>query len=725
MHRWASGVVVLLALAVTSPLAAPAAALTVDVWAPGPVPTDGTPFDVRVTVEGASSDVVELKAWLGGREWQASRTHNGTTFERSDRYVLDVRPREGAWTGWVTLSANPSSRNAQQLADAATGWIGVRARSPRAGAANGTAVDLLHDPDRALASVPPGAHVEAREDGLVARRSNRGQGARVLALALDPGFEGTLCLGDGTCATAGKVQLDRVGEARVRVRNVGSGPVDLATAVSVLEDGLCGLTGRLGTDGTQTFRLRDGVGTTGVPETPSLQPCPAQLPRDGHRVGQLWYRGRVVDEPPDPPAWGDVVREPFGARGWAPWRLPAGYEPRPFRMEPVEGQAVAFATEREGLQRVLQVVGAARERLTVATYLFTNPLVADALARAEHRGVDVTLLLEATPVGGMPDRERAIVADLETAGVEVRTLEGAITDHGLQHAKVIVADGGVVLVLTENLTMHGLPPDGDGNLGLGVGIANRTLAREVERLLGDPGPSRTVRLDGWRAFDGRVGVLSSPENAWRRDAVPAWVRQAGRVDGLVLRASPDWGPRRNAWLQALVDASDRRPVRVMATGTPQGARETNRLALSLVRGHPDAGDIEARLAPPRLGTVHAKALIGPEGFVVGSSNWGMGGVVLNREVNLVVQDAALAGRLGEVFDGAWNGTGSGGFQTLPAHAGPSAALALAVGAGVLALRRISPSCSGPRRGPGPGRSTRRSPDHAPGTPPSTGRRSGS
>lgn len=657
-------VLALLATVATSPTVG---ALSVELAVPEPVPTDGTPFDARIAIEDAERSTVELKVWLGGEDWQASRTFNGSAFQRSDLYVRRADTSNGSWTGWVPLRANPDSSNAARLQAQDGATVGARVRAAGTTETSRRQVDLLHDPERRPVQLGPDGSVRALDEGLVAHRSNPTDEPTVTELALPAGFDGRVCIADRSCRSGGELVLDRVNASSVRVRNTGARALDLSTGVVLLEEGSCGLTGRLEPNATRTFTLaepdegtaaardRSSATTTGDPAS-----CAGQGPTASAPPRTLWWRAETIDHAPDPPGWGDVVREPWGQHRWAEWRLPAGVEPRPFRMRPVEGQVTAFGTEDQGLERVLDVIEGARRRLTVSTYLFTNRIVADALEGAADRGVDVTLILEPTPVGGLPSREEGIVDRLEQAGVEVRFFAGPVAEHGLQHAKIVVADGTVLLVLTENLTMSGLPPDGDGNVGLGVGVANASIASRVEALFGEDGPDRAWTPDGWRSFEGAIGLLTSPENAWRRDAVPAWLSRAGRVDGLILRADPSWGPRDNAWLSGLVEASRDRPVRVLATGVPDQARPDNRRALSYLLGHPDSGHLEARLAPPGLGTLHAKSLIGAETALVGSTNWGLGGVLLNREVNLLVQDRWVAQRLGSVFDRAWNGTGSSG-----------------------------------------------------------------
>ena len=61
-------------------------------------------------------------------------------------------------------------------------------------------------------------------------------------------------------------------------------------------------------------------------------------------------------------------------------------------------------------------IAGAQRNLQVAVYTFDNLGVAEALLAAANRGVDVTVLLEGEPAGGLADQERYVCQILEAAG---------------------------------------------------------------------------------------------------------------------------------------------------------------------------------------------------------------------------------------------------------------------------------------------------------------------
>ncbi len=644
-------------------------------------PTDGTPFEARLSIEGLE-EPAELKAWLGGEVWQASRTWNGTAFERSDRYVLEIQPdARGRWEGWIGLRANPSSRNHPTLEADELATLGVRLRSPSQHGHASAELEVLTDPDHVLLTVPPGAQAQAGE---LAHRTNPAREPRILALALPPGAEPAICVA-GACQADEHVRLTRAGDERLVIQRGGEAAPAPSAAVALAQGLACPLPASL---------------APGRQAAISLDPPDPGCIETDEATGRprIVHRGQTLDVAPDPPGWGEAVRAAWDEGIWLPWRLPAGVEPGPVEAKAVDGWARPFTTRSAGLETVLGVIDGAEKRLTVATYLLTHEGVTGALARAALRGVDVSFHYEPTPVGGLPDKQRGLLGELSAAGVQVVRAEGSWSKHGLHHTKLVVADGIIAVVLTENFTYSGLPHDGDGNLGWGIAVANRSLAKQLEGLYERGGGwiPAGERVAGWEGFDGSITVLSTPENTWSLDGVPAAIEASqGLIGGLALRASPTWGPRANPWLSALVNASAEHPVRVLLSGSPDGLRAANQATVSRLVGDPAADVLEARLAPSGAGTVHAKAMVGPGWVLVGSSNWGMGGALLNREINLLIEEEGVSRFFQEAFEQAW---GDPSPRTRLDAPSPSAIWLVVVLVGV-AFRRV-------RRTGGPGGSPR-------------------
>lgn len=110
-------------------------------------------------------------------------------------------------------------------------------------------------------------------------------------------------------------------------------------------------------------------------------------------------------------------------------------------------ERVIFATE-ERRPAVLDVIGAARERLQLSLFRCDDQPVMDALADAVRRGVRVRALLTGRAKGSKKQLKQ-LHAFLQTLGAEVRRYADLVVRY---HAKYVVADDGPALVASLNFT---------------------------------------------------------------------------------------------------------------------------------------------------------------------------------------------------------------------------------------------------------------------------------
>lgn len=117
-------------------------------------------------------------------------------------------------------------------------------------------------------------------------------------------------------------------------------------------------------------------------------------------------------------------------------------------------------------------IDAADSSIQIAAHTFENLGLAAALSAAAGRGVAVTILLEGEPPGGISDQELAICQQLDAAGGACWFM---FTDGGneifdryaYQHAKYMIIDEALAVVMSENLSPNSLPYDdkSDGTYG--------------------------------------------------------------------------------------------------------------------------------------------------------------------------------------------------------------------------------------------------------------------
>jgi phosphatidylserine/phosphatidylglycerophosphate/cardiolipin synthase-like enzyme len=251
---------------------------------------------------------------------------------------------------------------------------------------------------------------------------------------------------------------------------------------------------------------------------------------------------------------------------------------------------IAIAPDN-ALKTLTALIDAAEESVAIESLTIENLAIAEALISAAGRGVSVKLLLEGSPVGGLPAQEKYICQRIERAGGEcwfmIRDDEQRIQDrYRYLHAKFILVDGRQVAISSENLSPSSLPDDdkSDGTWGRrGVvlitdaaeiidrlqAVFNRDLDpqnhndifrwQEFNPVFGAPpagfnpitesgGISYTVRFPEAAVFRGQFTfeLRQSPENSLRNeDGLLRLLERAGEGDTLLiqqLQERPYWGP---------------------------------------------------------------------------------------------------------------------------------------------------------------------------------------
>lgn len=610
------GAVVLLLVSLLTPVVAAGAPVPRLVDPPAVAPLDGTAFLVEAEVTGDPGGAFDLLARWGPGERSASRTWNGTGWDRADRYVVHgVLDARGHWRGNLTLAAHPTSANrAAFLAGPDDLVVRVRdggeARAPLAPA------DLAVVPVRAphplagipgalpgLAGVawvalPPGAAAPPAPAARLVEVAPRGD---VEAVVVDtPG--GPLCLRAGT----GTQCVDTAADARFVV-------ADAAYAMRASED----------VDAPLALDLRD----------------------DGGNVTLLWG-STIVDDLGWP-------RVPAGATVDADGRTSRLGRTRLAPVDFVAEGGLAFTDPDGGFAALAAVVEAATTRIDAAVYTLSSPEVTDVLAEAARRGVQVRVLVDADPVGGMSEEQRGCLAALVAAGVDVRVLGGTGRRYATMHAKVLVADGATVLVGTDNWNPQAYPADGEGRTrGYGLVVASRGLAAALTEALdadaaghdvrawvpdAEPFPPAPyerapVRGAALGAFRGRL--LLAPDNA-----IEGVLERVGAAEREVLaaglRLDPDWPPLVDAYGEAAARGVD---VRILLAAPPEGQDNARAAADLALRGV--AAAVETS---PDIGLLHGKLwIVDGERVLVGSLNGNRASAQENREVVLDVASAEAA-----------------------------------------------------------------------------------
>ncbi|MBI5494824.1 MAG: hypothetical protein HY904_07325 [Deltaproteobacteria bacterium] len=358
----------------------------------------------------------------------------------------------------------------------------------------------------------------------------------------------------------------------------------------------------------------------------------------------------------------------------------------------------------------------AKQRIRINVYQLTNPLLADHLLAALDRGVQVTLLLEGVPVGGMPDDERVLLDGLAHRGARVLFLaqrepkDPVHPRYRFDHAKYALIDDRLAIIGTENYGKTGHPADpSHGNRGFEVAIEEPgfvALLADVFETDTDPAHLDLVGIND-SAFDpyglptrdpnfqlskefrkglyperrkpltvqGKMDleIVMSPDNSLHEQSSILGMIARARREVLVLQNSIPrfWGKGQkasddtpNLALAAVLAAARRGvTVRVLMDGTwynaeEQDARDNDDTARYLNEVAQKEGlNLSAKvinLETAHLEKIHAKSvMVDGEEVLVSSINWSENSFKGNREMGVIIRHPDVTAYYRELFWRDW------------------------------------------------------------------------
>ncbi|MFC7073075.1 phosphatidylserine/phosphatidylglycerophosphate/cardiolipin synthase family protein [Halovenus rubra] len=391
-----------------------------------------------------------------------------------------------------------------------------------------------------------------------------------------------------------------------------------------------------------------------------------QLANNGERV-QLLRNGTVVDEV-------RYGRAPEGERyntTSETWEA-LGRTDQPIVTQTGE-DIEAFVLPDEPA-RAVHFLSNATERILLAGYTISSDDYIDELIEAHNRGVTVTVLLEASPVGGLSSQSASALDRLTRSGIDVQVISGELARYRYHHPKYAIVDDRA-LVTTENWKRSGL--GGESSRGWGVitdqqhivtGLAETFQADsswvDTQSWLNSEKQTVTEEEPADKQFPqqfeaaslpvDRTHLLLAPDNL--EATLTETIRNAEEsIDIMQVQI----GSRGFPLLTTAIDAAKRGvEVRILLSGAWYAEEENRQLKRWLDKQAASKDlSLSVRIAEPdgQFEKIHAKGLIvdGNKTFV-GSANWNNNSVRENREVGLLLEGQAVGDYFQTVFESDWS-----------------------------------------------------------------------
>ena len=332
----------------------------------------------------------------------------------------------------------------------------------------------------------------------------------------------------------------------------------------------------------------------------------------------------------------------------------------------------------------LQAVASANRTVHVNVYEFSSRVMAQALTDAHERGVDVSILVEGGPVGGISPEEKAVIWTMNQSGIPVYQMTaagGQKAPYRFDHAKYLVIDNRAVLLTSENFKTSGFPSEGTrGNRGWGVYLEDTETARYFDDVfLSDirgPGSIPVAGTQG--AFESPSSVPYTPEFSSRRFAgatvTPVLAPDTsyvihdllnsaqGTIDIEQAYITNESAYTLNPYLATAINASRRGVhVRVLLDAywyNIEDEKDNDEMAALINQiGITEKIPLEARCADlesNNLEKIHNKGVIvDNRSVLVSSINWNSNSPNFNREAGVIIENTEAAQYFKEVFEDDW------------------------------------------------------------------------
>jgi len=327
----------------------------------------------------------------------------------------------------------------------------------------------------------------------------------------------------------------------------------------------------------------------------------------------------------------------------------------------------------------------ASDEVILNVYEFSSPFMADLLIAAQERDVDVNIILEGGPVGGISSEENGVIRKMTDGGISVFLMvskPGTPAPYRYNHAKYVVIDRCATLLTSENFKYSGFPPTGmNGNRGWGVYLEDPALAEYFRTVYMTDSHGKSVI-----SYNGSTGSVETASTVKHTaEFAPEFFAGAtvrpviapdtsNQITGLIDSAersieieqayiTNDTSSSLNTYLSAAINASRRGVhVRVLLDSywfNIEDENDNDEMVDLINRiGMAEHIPLEARSADLALigvDKIHNKGVIVDDRRVLVSSiNWNSVSPNFNREAGVIIDHPGVARYFLAVFEDDWD-----------------------------------------------------------------------
>ncbi|NPA75324.1 MAG: phospholipase [Euryarchaeota archaeon] len=293
---------------------------------------------------------------------------------------------------------------------------------------------------------------------------------------------------------------------------------------------------------------------------------------------------------------------------------------------------------------ILRFIRESRKTLELEMYTLSDLQVVKELIAQKKAGVNVSVLVEGAPVGGMRNDERFALHMLTENGITVKMMVsnfGAHNRYTFVHAKFMVRDNKSAMILTENL--DSLTPC--GNRGFGVIVRNGRIAAYLEQIFHDD----SKNVQDIRAYENLIFHAPAPQRIEVRASEFAPENLSATVSFII---APDFSMAEFDRFIKSQKSLDVEAMYLRELPLEEAYPRARRILVEYPKQGYDMHRFNSQALHVRM--LHGKMMIGTNAVLLGSMNFGNYSMMQNREVSIVLHSHSAVNYYEKVFNHDWH-----------------------------------------------------------------------
>jgi len=334
-------------------------------------------------------------------------------------------------------------------------------------------------------------------------------------------------------------------------------------------------------------------------------------------------------------------------------------------------RAEFFVSPDDSFNELIKNIDNTSSSLYIATYSFDNFDIAKKLAELKRKGVNVIVMIEGSPAGGLGDTKN-VASFLSENEIPVYTAGG---DFRYYHAKYAIFDNTTLLVSTENFDYTGFSPDPSyGNRGWFAIIKSENASEYVKNLFfKDLKNSKrfygeyenktyetksgmySPRFGTGYCKNVKVDIFVAPNAT--DDIIDFLDSSKGKIFVEQFYIYKYWKNRINPFIEELLKKYENgTEAKVLMDSTWYVSKKDDQKSNYNTADYLKSKNIEAKLLDKEktnLLKIHAKGGINENSVLLSSVNWNQNSPENNREIGVVIHCKEASDYFSKVFEYDW------------------------------------------------------------------------